>query len=72
MARRGAFDEFDVNLVRLRLDVDTEEAFGRQRDVHDLREVHLEDGQEEFDRRAADVEIFHGRDALDSRNAIDS
>jgi hypothetical protein len=30
-----------------------EHAFGRQREVHDLREVHLEDGQEEFHGRAA-------------------
>ena len=32
------------------------DAFGRQREVHDLGEVHLEDGQEEFHGRAADVE----------------
>jgi hypothetical protein len=31
-----------------------EDAFGRQRDVHDLGEVHLEDGQEEFHGSAAD------------------
>ena len=42
-----------------------EDAFGRQRDVHDLGEVHLEDGQEEFHGRAADVEVFHRRDADD-------
>jgi hypothetical protein len=34
-----------------------EDAFGRQRDVHDLGEVHLEDGQEEFHGRTADVEL---------------
>jgi hypothetical protein len=42
-----------------------EDAFGRQRDVHDLGEVHLEDGQEEFHGRAAHVEVFHRRDADD-------
>jgi len=42
-----------------------EDAFRRQREVHDLGEVHLEDGQEEFHGGAADVEIFHGRDADD-------
>ncbi len=42
-----------------------EDAFRRQRDVHDLGEVHLEDGQEEFHGRAADVEVFHRRDADD-------
>jgi len=44
-----------------------ERAFRRQRDVHDLGEVHLEDGQEEFHGRAAHVEIFHRRDADDGR-----
>jgi len=42
-----------------------EDAFGRQREVHDLGEVHLEDGQEEFHGRATDVEVFHRRDADD-------
>ena len=42
-----------------------EDAFGRQRDVHDLGEVHLEDGQEEFHGRAADPEVFHRRDVDD-------
>ncbi len=42
-----------------------EDAFGRQRDVHDLREVHFEDRQEEFHGRAAHVEILHRRDADD-------
>ena len=42
-----------------------EHAFRWQRDVHDFGEVHLEDGQEEFHRRAADVEVFHRRDADD-------
>src|SRR5262249_41655002 len=36
-----------------------EDAFGRQRDDHDLGEVHLEDGQKEFHGRTADVKIFH-------------
>ena len=40
-----------------------EDAFRRQREVHDLGEVHLEDGQKEFHGRAADVEVFHRRDA---------
>src|SRR5439155_1656703 len=34
--------------------------------VHDLGEVHLEDGREEFHGRAADVEVFHRQDADDS------
>jgi hypothetical protein len=42
-----------------------EDALGRQRDVHDLGEVHLEDGQQEFHGRAADVEVFPRRDADD-------
>ena len=42
-----------------------EDALGRQRDVHDLGEVHLENGQEEFHGRAADLEVFPRRDADD-------
>ena len=42
-----------------------EDDLRRQRDVHDLVEVHLEDGQEEFGGRAADLEVFHRRDADD-------
>jgi len=38
-----------------------EDALGRQRDVHDHGEVHLEDGQEEFHGRAPDVEVFPRR-----------
>jgi len=44
-----------------------EDAFRGQRDIHDLREVHLEDRQEELHRGAAHVEILHGRDADDGR-----
>lgn len=42
-----------------------EDAFRRQRDVNDLREVHLEDAQEEFHGRAADAEVFYRREADD-------
>ena len=40
-----------------------------QCDVHDLGEIHLEDGQEQFHARAADVEIIHRRKA-DNRRRI--
>jgi hypothetical protein len=40
-------------------------AFRRQRDVHDLRKIHFENRQEQFHARAADVKIFHRRDADD-------
>ncbi|MDB6018182.1 MAG: hypothetical protein JWR19_2671 [Pedosphaera sp.] len=40
-----------------------EDAFGGEGDVHDLGEVHLKDGEEEFDAGAAHIEVFHGRDA---------
>jgi hypothetical protein len=46
-----------------------EHAFGRQRDVHDLGKIHLEDGQEQFHARAADVKILHRRNA-DTRRRI--
>jgi hypothetical protein len=62
-----------VGLADAHEDEVVEDAFGpvcvrtrtgrRQREVHDLGEVHLEDGQEEFHGRAADVEIFHRQDA---------
>src|SRR4030095_4854985 len=42
-----------------------EDAFGRQRDVYDLGEIHLEDGQEKFHGSAADIEVFHRRHADD-------
>ncbi len=42
-----------------------EDPFGRELEVHDLRKVHLEDGQEELQGGAADVEVFHRRDADD-------
>ena len=42
-----------------------EGAFRRQGDVHNLREVHLEDWQEELHRRCANVEILHRRNAHD-------
>ena len=35
--------------------------FGRQRYVHNLRKIHLEDRQKNSNRRVADVEIFHWR-----------
>src|SRR5512137_2616617 len=35
-----------------------QDALGRQGDVDALRKVHLEDGQEESHRRAADLQIF--------------
>ena len=54
-----------VGLLDAHEDEVVEDAFGRQREVHDLGEVHLEDGQEEFHGRAADVEVFHRRDADD-------
>ena len=41
-----------VALLDAHEDEVVENAFRRQRDVHDLGEVHLEDGQEEFHRRA--------------------
>ena len=53
------------------LDADENEvveyAFRRQRDVHDLGEIHLEDRQEQFHARAADVKIFHRRNADNCR-----
>ena len=56
-----------VGLLDADKDEVVERAFRWQRDVHDLGKVHLEDGQEEFHRRAADVEVFHRRDADDGR-----
>src|SRR5206468_4093055 len=47
-----------------------ENAFSRQCEIHDLGEIHLEDGQEQFHRGAADIEIFHRRDA-DNSGGID-
>ena len=38
-------------------------------DVHDLGEIHLEDGQEQFHTRAAELKIFHRRYA-DNRRRI--
>ena len=43
--------------------------FRRQRDVHNLGEIHLEDRQEQFHARAADVKILHRRNA-DHRRRI--
>jgi hypothetical protein len=52
-----------VGLADAHEDEVVEDAFGRQRDVHDLGEVHLEDGQEELHGRATDGEVFHRREA---------
>jgi hypothetical protein len=60
-----------AGLAEAHKDEVVEDAFGRQREVHDLGEVHLEDGQEKFHGRAADVEVFHRRDA-DDGGGIDS
>ena len=49
-----------VGLADAHEDEVVEDAFRRQRDVHDLGEVHLEDGQEEFHGRAVDVEASIG------------
>jgi len=38
--------------------------------AHDLQKVYLEDGQEEFHRRAANVEVFHQRHADDGGGTI--
>ncbi len=46
-----------------------ENALGGKRDVHDFREVHLEDRQEQLHRGAAQVEVLHGRMA-DDRGGI--
>jgi len=56
-----------VGLLDAHEDEVVEHAFRRQRDVHDLGEVHLEDRQEEFHGRAPHVEIFHRRNADDGR-----
>ena len=47
-----------------------ENAFGRERDIDDLREVHFEDRQENPDAGVAHVEILHRRNA-DDRGGID-
>ena len=44
-----------------------EHAFRRQRDVHDLGGIHLEDRQEQFHACAPDVKILHRRNANDRR-----
>ncbi len=49
-----------VGLADAHEDEVVEDAFRRQRDVHDLGEVHLEDGQEEFHGRAADDGRING------------
>ncbi len=54
-----------VGLLDAHEDEVVEDALGRERDVHDLREVHLEDGQEELHGGGAHVEVLHRRDADD-------
>ena len=44
-----------------------EHAFGREGEVHQLREVHLEDRQEQLQRGGADVEVLHRGQAHDRR-----
>ena len=56
-----------IGLLDAHEDEVVEDAFRRQRDVHDLREIHFEDRQEQFHGRAADIKIFHRRHADDRR-----
>src|ERR1043166_4999308 len=55
--RIGFFDADENQVVK--------DALGRQSDIHDFREIHFENRQEQFHAGAADVEVFHRRDAAD-------